>query len=187
MHKASSTAYLSSGFCPYGQSAMAGVSSSAASAKYLRLEPRLGVFLQQAGALTSAEASLPINYPPPTEKGKIKMSRTLSMTACVLSGAALILAAPVAGAAVDAAAAQALAKESECFKCHTVDKTKKGPSYKKIAAKYKGKADAEAKLIKHITSGQKVKLEDGSEEDHKIIETKDEAQLKNLVGWILSL
>jgi cytochrome c len=109
------------------------------------------------------------------------------MTACVLSATALIFAAPVASAAVDAAAAQALAKESECFKCHTVDKTKKGPSYKKIAAKYKGKADAEAKLYKHMTTGPKVKLEDGSEEDHKIIETKDDAQIKNLIGWILSL
>ncbi len=115
------------------------------------------------------------------------MSRALPVTACVLSAAALILAAPAATAAIDAAAAQALAKESECFKCHTVDKTKKGPSYKKISAKYKGKADAEAKLIKHMTSGPKVKLEDGSEEDHKIIETKDQAEIKNLVGWILSL
>jgi cytochrome c len=110
------------------------------------------------------------------------------VAAAVVSTAFLISAAPSAGAAdVDAAAAQALAKESECFKCHTVDKTKKGPSYKKIAAKYKGKADAEAKLIKHMTTGPKVKLEDGSEEDHKIIETKDDAQIKNLVHWILSL
>ena len=109
------------------------------------------------------------------------------MTASVLVGAALILTAPVASAAVDAAAAQALAKDNECFKCHTLDKKKKGPSYKKISEKYKGKADAEAKLIKHITTGPKVKLEDGTEEDHKIIETKDDAEMKNLVRWILSL
>ncbi len=31
-------------------------------------------------------------------------------------------------AAVDAAAAQALMKKSDCFKCHAVDKDKKGPS-----------------------------------------------------------
>jgi len=42
-------------------------------------------------------------------------------------------------AAVDEAAAQALAKKNDCFKCHAVDKTKKGPSLKKIAAKYKEK------------------------------------------------
>ena len=81
---------------------------------------------------------------------------------------------------------EALAKENECFKCHTIDKTKKGPSYRKIAEKNRGKADAEAKLIKHITTGPRVKLEDGTEEDHKIIETKDDAEIKNLVHWIFA-
>lgn len=91
-----------------------------------------------------------------------------------------------AHAAVDADAAQALAKKNDCFKCHAIDKTKKGPSYKKIAAKYKGKPDGEEKAIKNMTTGPKVKLEDGSEEDHKIIDTKDQAALKNLAQWILS-
>ena len=89
--------------------------------------------------------------------------------------------------AADEAAAQALAKKNDCLKCHAVDKTKKGPSYKKIAAKYKGKADGEDKIIKNITTGPKVKLEDGTEEDHKVIDTKDPKELKNLAQWILSL
>lgn len=92
----------------------------------------------------------------------------------------------VATADVDVDAAKALAKRNDCFKCHAVDKTKKGPSYKKIAAKYKGKPDGEAKLIKNFTTGPKVKLEDGTEEDHKIIDTKDPKELKNLAQWILS-
>jgi cytochrome c len=87
----------------------------------------------------------------------------------------------------DADAANKLAKRNDCFKCHAVDKTKKGPSYKSIAAKYKGKPDAEAKIIKQITTAPKVKLEDGTEEDHKVIDTKDQKELKNLAGWILSL
>lgn len=87
-------------------------------------------------------------------------------------------------AAVDEAAAKALGKRNDCFKCHAVDKTKKGPSYQKIAAKYKGKADAEEKMMKNITTGPKVKLEDGSEEDHKIIDSKDPQELKNLIDWI---
>ena len=99
----------------------------------------------------------------------------------------MLAAGSLAQAAPDAEAANALMKKSDCFKCHAVDKTKKGPSYKKIAAKYQGKADAEASLIKQITTGPKVKLEDGSEENHKIIDNKDQAALKNLVGWILSL
>ena len=88
--------------------------------------------------------------------------------------------------AVDADAAQALAKKNDCFKCHAIDKTKKGPSYKKIAAKYKEKKLSEKDAIKQMTTGPKVKLEDGTEEDHKIIETKDPKELSNLAQWILS-
>jgi cytochrome c len=91
-----------------------------------------------------------------------------------------------ANAAVDDAAAHSLAKKNDCFKCHAIDKTKKGPSYKKIAAKYKDKPEGEEKVIKNITEGKKVKLEDGTEEDHKIIETKDPKELSNLAQWILS-
>ncbi len=92
-----------------------------------------------------------------------------------------------ASAAVDADAAKSLARSNDCFKCHAVDKTKKGPSYKSIAAKYKGKANAEAALIKQITTAPKVKLDDGTTEDHKVIDTKDVNEQKNLVNWILSL
>lgn len=89
-------------------------------------------------------------------------------------------------AAVDAEAAQALAKKNECLKCHSVDKEKKAPSYKKIAAKYKGKPDGEEKAIKNMTTGPKVKLDDGTEEEHKIINTKDMDAIKNLANWILA-
>lgn len=92
-----------------------------------------------------------------------------------------------AHAAVDADAAQALAKKNDCFKCHAVDKTKKGPSMKKIAAKYKGKPDGQEMAIKNMTTaGNKVKLEDGSEEEHKVIDSKDAGAIKNLADWILS-
>jgi cytochrome c len=91
-----------------------------------------------------------------------------------------------AHAAVDADAAQALFKKNECTKCHALDKTKSGPALKKIAAKYLGKADASDKLIKHMTTGPKVKSEDGTEEEHKSIDSKDPVALKNLADWILS-
>ncbi len=90
----------------------------------------------------------------------------------------------------DEDAVKALLKKNDCFKCHAIDKTKKGPSYKKISAKYKEKdkaADAEQKMIKHMTTSPKVKLEDGTEEEHKIIDTKDPAELKSVAQWILSL
>ena len=95
---------------------------------------------------------------------------------------ALSLSAP----AMDDAAIEPYLKKQGCFKCHALDKTKKGPSYKKIADKYKGKSDAEAKVIKQLTTSPKVKLEDGTEEDHKEIETKDQGDLKAIAHWILA-
>jgi cytochrome c len=92
-----------------------------------------------------------------------------------------------ASAAVDEEAARALARQNNCFKCHGVDKKKDGPAWRDVAAKYKGKADAEESLIHHITSGEKAKFPDGHEEDHKIIKAKDANEVRNLVQWILSL
>lgn len=90
-----------------------------------------------------------------------------------------------AHAAVDADAAKSLAKRNDCFKCHAEDKTKKGPSYKAIAAKFKEKKLGEKDAIKQMTQGYKVKLEDGTEEEHKIIDTKDPKELSNLAQWII--
>jgi cytochrome c len=101
--------------------------------------------------------------------------------------AAMLLGASIpAIAAVDADAAEKLAKKSDCFKCHAVDKEKKGPSFKKIAAKYKGKPDGEEKAVKNMTTSPKVKLDDGTEEEHKVVKSKDMAEIKNLANWILS-
>jgi cytochrome c len=110
------------------------------------------------------------------------MKSTLSL---FLTAAALALSSS-AYAAVDADAAQALMKKSDCFKCHAVDKDKKGPAFKKTAAKYKGKADGEEKVTKAITTSPKVKLDDGTEEEHKAIQSKDAAAVKNVVLWILA-
>jgi cytochrome c len=98
-----------------------------------------------------------------------------------------LLAVPSIAAAADAAAAQALARQSNCFKCHAVDKKKEGPAWKDVAAKYKGKPDAEKRLTTHITTGEKAKFEDGHEEDHAIVKSKNPDEIKNLVDWILSL
>jgi cytochrome c len=86
---------------------------------------------------------------------------------------------------VDVSAAEALMKKSGCFKCHSVTAKKDGPSYKSVAEKYKGKADAQATLFKHMTTGPMVKV-DGKEERHEIIKTKDEAEIKNVIAFILS-
>jgi cytochrome c len=103
--------------------------------------------------------------------------------------AASLCASGVATAA-DVEAAKALARQNNCFKCHGTEKQKDGPSFKSIAEKYKGQADAQTKLVNHLTSGEMAKFPDGHSEKHKIVETSppnDTAQIKNLVDWILSL
>ena len=104
-----------------------------------------------------------------------------ALVTVLLAAGALASQAPT----VDVAAAESLAKKSNCTKCHAIDKKKDGPSFQSTAAKYKGKADGEAKLIKHITTGPKVKIDD-VEEEHQIVKTKDAAEIKNLVQYILS-
>jgi len=114
------------------------------------------------------------------------MERRIAILIGTVSAVGTLFLAPAASGAADATAARALAKSNDCFKCHAIDKTKKGPSYKSVAAKYKGKADGESKIISNITTGPKIKLEDGTVENHKIIDTKDPKELKNLADWILS-
>jgi cytochrome c len=108
------------------------------------------------------------------------------LASLVIAAAGAVFSAVPAAAAVDADGAQALAKKSGCMKCHAIDKAKKGPAFQKTAAKWKGKADAEAKLTDSITKGAKVKFEDGTEEEHKVVDSKDPKEIKNLVQWILA-
>ena len=97
------------------------------------------------------------------------------------------LTAPGTALASDEAAARDLAQSSGCFKCHGVDKKKDGPALRDVAAKYKGVADAETKLIYHVTSGEMVKFDDGHEEHHKKVKTNSASDTRNLVDWILGL
>lgn len=117
----------------------------------------------------------------------MKNARVMSvLVLCGMLGGLVSL--PAIAAGDDADEFKAVLKQNDCFKCHAIDKTKKGPAYKKIAAKYKGKeAEGVEKIIKNITTGPKVKLEDGTEEEHKIIDITDQEELKKLARWILSL
>jgi len=115
----------------------------------------------------------------------IMNSRVVSSFLSAFAGLLLIAAGPILAAGVDADAAKSLAKKSGCLGCHSETKTKTGPSYKSIAAKFKGDAGAEKKLMTFITSGPKINV-GGSESDHPIAKSKDEKELKNLVDWVLS-
>ncbi len=102
------------------------------------------------------------------------------------AAAATALLLPLPASAIDAAAAQELARKDHCLRCHAVEKRKEGPSYHAIAYKYKNQPDAMDKLFKHLTSGEKVKLSDGHEETHKIAAAKNDDEIRNLIAWILA-
>ena len=74
--------------------------------------------------------------------------------------------------AQDAKAGEGVIKASGCLKCHSVSADKGGPSYKSVAAKYKGQGDAQAKLEKFVGG------------HHGGTKPKDKA--KDAVAYILS-
>lgn len=108
------------------------------------------------------------------------------MESKIVRAAALSLAALAFSTTAHAQAdVESLMKKSGCFKCHSVSAKKDGPSYSSVAEKYKGKADAEQKLYTHLTTHPKVKI-DGKEEEHASLKTKDDAEIKNVIKFILS-
>jgi cytochrome c551/c552 len=79
--------------------------------------------------------------------------------AVVTSAAFLALGSTCALASAD------LAKSAGCTGCHDVTAKKMGPSFKSIAEKYKGKADAEAKLVAELKEGKKHPAQKAKPED----------------------
>ncbi|HEX6829154.1 MAG TPA: c-type cytochrome [Burkholderiales bacterium] len=88
----------------------------------------------------------------------------------------------VAGGA-KAAGEEELAKKSGCLACHAVDKKLVGPSYKDVAAKYKGQADAEAKLVKKVKEGGKGAWGEVPMPPNSAV---SDDNIKALVKWILA-
>lgn len=96
----------------------------------------------------------------------------------------------IAGAAVSAfapgaMASEEIAKKAGCRMCHAVDKKMTGPSYREIAAKYKGQPDAVAKLSGSIRNG--VKGVWGKIPMEGVPASKiSDADLKAVVDWMLA-
>jgi cytochrome c len=66
---------------------------------------------------------------------------------------ALLAAAGAVAISPAALADEALLKKHNCTACHQTDKKVVGPSYKDVAKKYKGQADAVAKLSEKVKKG----------------------------------
>ncbi len=91
----------------------------------------------------------------------------------------VLMSAIVVSALLSAGMAHASAELSQsagCAKCHDVEKKKKAESYKSISAKYKGKADAQATIVKAITDPKG---------DHPEMKAKPD-EITTMVKWILT-
>lgn len=102
---------------------------------------------------------------------------------CLLAAAGLFVAG-AANAALDNQAAEELMKKDGCSACHAIDKKVIGPAYQDVAAKYKGDPSAAAKLVDKIKKGGvgvwgQIPMPPNSQ--------ASDADVKNLVTWILSL
>ena len=96
--------------------------------------------------------------------------------------AALFLAL-AAAAALPAYAQEELAKKHNCLACHATDKKLVGPSYKDVAAKYRGDPAAEAKVFEKVKKGgQGVWGQIPMPPNTQV----PDADVKALVKWILS-
>jgi len=74
-------------------------------------------------------------------------------------------------------ASEELAKKNGCTTaCHATDQKKVGPAFKDVAARNKGKADAQAALVAKLKGGKGHPPVKASEED-----------LKKIVTWILAM
>lgn len=100
----------------------------------------------------------------------------------ISTATALLLA---AGAhAADAAKAEALAKASGCFACHTLDKKLVGPGFKEVADKYRKDKGAEAALARKVKEGGKGVWGDIAMLPNAHVKDED---IKTMVQWILSI
>jgi cytochrome c len=87
-------------------------------------------------------------------------------------------------AATPALANEELAKKSGCLACHQLDKKVVGPSYKEVAAKYKGDAKAEAMLAEKVKKGGVGTWGQVPMPPNAAVKDED---IKALVKWILAL
>jgi len=92
----------------------------------------------------------------------------------MLTVAAAAFAFAAAGAA-QAQGAQDLMKANGCMNCHDISTKKVGPAFKDVAARFKGKADAEKMLVAQLKDGK----------GHPAVKAS-EADITTMVKFVLS-
>jgi cytochrome c len=121
---------------------------------------------------------------PPCRVGRAPWSTRLLPGKDVMNSLPRLLAVALATCAASAAFANPdLAQKKNCMACHTVDKKVLGPSYKEVASKYAGQADAADKLTQKIIKGSSGTWGPVPMPPNPQV---SEAEAKQLVQWVLN-
>ncbi len=90
------------------------------------------------------------------------------------------------GLSAPAAASEAIMKKARCIACHAVDAKRVGPAFVDVAARYRGQADAPAKLAAKVRSGGAGVWGTVPMIPHPADKISD-ADLEAVVDWVLHL
>lgn len=109
-------------------------------------------------------------------------SMTMLATAITVVTVQAVLAAdlPPASSPADA---MSIARKNACMGCHAVDRKLVGPSFQQIAGKYKGDAQAPARLETKVRNGGSGVWGVLPMPSHP---SMDGADIRKVVGWILA-
>ena len=94
-----------------------------------------------------------------------------------------ILAIMLATSITNVSANEALAQKSGCLACHNVNVKILGPAYKDVAAKYRGQAGAEAKLVAKVKAGGSGVWGPIPMPAHPQVKEED---IRTIVKWVLT-
>ena len=87
------------------------------------------------------------------------------------------------GTLVNADDGQELLKGKDCVGCHKLDAKAVGPSYKQIAEKYKGDANAKEALVKKVKTGGAGNWGQIPMPPHPKLE---EEEIGKIIDWVLT-
>jgi len=130
-------------------------------------------------AAAAAASSTPVAAAPAVAAAAAQATATTATAATAAPAPALKAAGPL-----DNNSALALMQKDGCIACHGIDKKIVGPAYQDVAAKYKGDAGAQAKLIQKVKMGGagvwgQIPMPPNSQ--------VSDDDIKALVSWILTL
>ncbi|WP_035518433.1 MULTISPECIES: c-type cytochrome [Paraburkholderia] len=109
--------------------------------------------------------------------------REVAVAVSVLMGGVLTGLGVSAARAADTPRGQLVANANACMGCHAVDRKLVGPSFQQIAAKYKGDAQAQAKLARKVKEGGSGVWGMIPMPAHQ---TMSDADIRTVVDWVLA-